>query len=240
MALKILYEDDTLLVIDKPADIPVWKEGARQDDTIATLLLGQFPELEMLGEQRRYGIVHRLDKDTSGILLVAKTKNLFDFLQEQFQKRNIEKRYICLVEGRVKKDSGVIHTLLGRSPADRRKQKAYSLTEQKQGRREAKTEYRVLQRLTDPSRRFYTLVEVQPKTGRKHQIRAHMVYLDSPIAGDKLYGFKNQSIPEGLARQFLHASFLKIPLPNGSTKEFHSPLPEDLKRVLIQMKNDEI
>lgn len=238
MPLKILYEDDSLLVIDKPPGISVWKEGVRQSETIADLLMGQFPELEKLGETRRYGIVHRLDKDTSGILLVAKTKELFDFLQEQFRKRDVEKRYICLVEGNVKSDQGVIDTFLGRSPADRRKQKAYPLKEQAKGQRQAKTEYRVLQKFQDASGGWYTLLETTPKTGRKHQIRAHMVYLNTPIAGDRLYGFKNQRIPEGLARQFLHASYIKIPMPEGARKEFSSQLPEDLQNILEQLNHN--
>lgn len=220
--LKIIAEDANLLLVDKPAGLPVWKEGTWQGETVANLLLGQFPELEKLGEARRYGIAHRLDKDTSGILLVAKTPKLFDFLQEQFRARKIEKRYLCLVEGNLPNKSGVIHTLLGRSPADRRKQKAYPLSEKGRGKREAKTEYRVLRRFQD-----YTLAEVTPKTGRKHQIRAHLASLGHPVAGEKLYGFKNQRIPKGLTRHFLHASFIKF-----GEKEFTSELPDDLKKVL--------
>ncbi len=234
--MKILHEDDTLLVIDKPPGMPVWREGvlegSGQGDTVADLLLGQFPELEKLGEQRRYGIVHRLDKDTSGLLLVAKTKNAFEEMQKQFAERQVEKRYICLVEGTVKQDSGVIHTLLARSPADRRKQRAYPLDQAASERREAITEWKVLKRFEN-----YTLLEVQPKTGRKHQIRAHMASIGYPIAGDKLYGFKNQQTPKGLARQFLHASYLKI-----GNSEFSSELPEDLQKVLQALLpyNDDI
>ncbi len=228
MDLKIIAEDDTLLVIDKPPGIPVWLEGfsgSSSQDTVASLLLGQFPELEELGEQKRYGIVHRLDKDTSGILLVAKTKGMFDQFQEQFAARKIEKRYVCLVEGIINEERGIVHTLLGRSPADRRKQRTYPLDQpfdSAQGKREAITEWRVLKRFKN-----YTLLEATPKTGRKHQIRAHMASLSHPIAGDKLYGFKNQRVPEGLARHFLHAGFLKV---NG--KEFRSPLPDDLQKAL--------
>lgn len=233
MPLKIIAEDDTLLVIDKPPGMPVWLEGLSKDsqqDTVASLLLGQYPELEKLGEQNRYGVVHRLDKDTSGVLLVARTKDVFDFLQQQFQAYKIEKRYLCLVEGNLKKERGVIETLLGRSPADRRKQKAYPLSEKGQGRREAITEWKVLKSFED-----YTLLEVTPKTGRKHQIRAHMASLGHPVAGDKLYGFKNQRVPRGLERHFLHASWLKI-----EGKEFVSRLPQDLQEVLekLSRKND--
>lgn len=222
MDLKILAEDDTLLVVDKPVGFTV--------EDIAEKLKSQFPELKELGEERRYGIVHRLDKDTSGLLLVAKTKTAFEEIQKQFAARKVEKRYICLVQGNIKQENGSIHTLLGRSPGDRRKQKAYSPSDVGIGRREATTEYKILQRYHG-----YTLLEVVPKTGRKHQIRAHMVYLQHPIAGDTLYGFKNQPTPEGLTRQFLHASYLKI-----GDLEFYSPLSEDLQEVLekLPQKND--
>src|SRR3989338_6268447 len=225
MDLKIIYEDDRLIVVDKPAGFTVWKEGMSQEETIVSLLLGQFPELESLGEERRYGIVHRLDKDTSGILLAAKTKEAFEQFQEQFAAREVEKRYICLAEGILKEEGGIIHTLLGRSPADRRKQRAYPLDQPESGELEAITEWKVLKRFE-----HYTLLEVTPKTGRKHQIRAHMASLGYPISGDKLYGFKNQRVPQGLERHFLHASFLKI-----EGKEFASPLPQDLQNVLEKL-----
>jgi 23S rRNA pseudouridine1911/1915/1917 synthase len=231
MDLKIIYEDDRLIVVDKPAGITIWRDpspptgGSGQEDTVASLLMGQFPELEKLGEKLRYGIVHRLDKDTSGILLTAKTKEAFEQFQKKFAAREVEKRYICLVEGILKEESGIIHTLLGRSPADRRKQRAYPLEDADAGKREAITEWKVLKRFEQ-----YTLLEVTPKTGRKHQIRAHMASLGHPVAGDKLYGFKNQRVPQGLVRHFLHASFLKI-----EGKEFVSPLPEDLQNVLEKL-----
>lgn len=225
MPLKIIAEDDTLLVIDKPPGMSV--------ETIACLLSEQFPELEKLGEQRRYGIVHRLDKDTSGILLAARTKEAFAQLQKQFATRKVEKRYVCLVEGILKEQHGLIHTLLGRSPSDRRKQRAYPLDQpfdSAQGKREAITKWKVLKHFE-----HYTLLEVTPKTGRKHQIRAHMASLGHPIAGDKLYGFKNQRVPQGLERHFLHANWLKI-----EGKEFTSPLHQDLQNVLEELpqKND--
>ncbi len=230
--LKIIHEDDKLLVVDKPAGIAVLREGPLkpEEETVAELLYGQYPELQRLGEKYRYGIVHRLDKDTSGLLLVAKTKEAFEFLQKQFQARNVEKKYICLVAGPIKEDKGVIHTLLERSPGDRRKQKASPLDEGNSGEREALSEYQVLQRYEG-----YILLEVAPKTGRKHQIRAHMAYLQHPIVGDRLYGFKNQPAPQGLTRQFLHASYLKIPTPDGGTKDFTSELPKDLAQVLEKL-----
>ena len=202
MDLKSIYENDMVLVVDKPAGLDV-------------------SEIEGL-------LVHRLDKDTSGILLIAKTQESLEFLQKQFQERNVEKKYICLVVGTIKQDTGRIETLLGRSPADRRKQKVYLPDDSAaEGTRDAVTEYRVLERYKN-----YTLLEIQPKTGRKHQIRAHMVHLLHPIAGDKLYAFKNQPTPQGLERQFLHATYLKIPMPDKTTQEFSCELANDLQLCL--------
>ena len=233
MDVKIIYEDDNVLVVDKPAGISVYpddnasqKNGTYQSTYIGALI-EKYPELKNTGEAPRYGIAHRLDKDTSGVLLVAKTNESLIFLQNQFINRRVDKKYVCLVEGDIKEDTAEINTLIGRSPQDPRKQKAYPLSEAKTGRREAISEYKVLQRFEE-----YTLLEVQIKTGRKHQIRCHLSYLQHPIAGDKLYGFKNSPTPDGLTRQFLHASYLKIQLPNGKTEEFKSDLPEELQKTL--------
>jgi len=206
MNLKIIYQDNDLLVIDKPA-------GINSDDF----------------EKR----VHRLDKDTSGILLVAKSSKALDFFQKQFKNRTVIKKYLALVCGNTISKAGKIETLIGRSLKDRKKQKVYLLNEpdaKRKGLRKAITEYRVSERFKD-----YTLIEAEPKTGRKHQIRCHLAYLGYPIAGDKIYGFKNQPIPKGLKRQFLHASYLKIKMPDGKIKEFKSQLPEDLKKILCQL-----
>ncbi|MBI1984999.1 MAG: RluA family pseudouridine synthase [Candidatus Wildermuthbacteria bacterium] len=231
--LKILYEDDTLLVVDKPAGVAVFKEGEEKGTTVADLLLEQFPSQRNLGEQRRYGIVHRLDKDTSGALLVAKSKDQFEYLQKQFQARNVEKKYLCLATGSFKEKEGVINALLGRAPGDKRKQKGYLPDDpESEGKREALTLYKVLEEFPE-----YALLEITPKTGRKHQIRAHLAFVHHPLAGDKLYGYKGQEAPEGLNRQFLHAEYLKITLQNGETKEFRSPLPKDLEKVLQSLRN---
>ncbi len=223
MLLKILSKNDIVLLLEKPAALSV--------SDIPDLLLKQVPQQKELGEEMRYGIVHRLDKDTSGILLVARTPESFRFFQEQFKQRKVEKTYICLVIGKVKQEKGSITALLGRAPSDRRKQKVFLPTDpDAKGKREAETTYRVLQRFED-----YTLLEVKPKTGRKHQIRVHMASIGHPLAGDKLYGFKGQQSPEGLNRHFLHASSLKIPMPDGSIKEFNSELPEGLKKILKKL-----
>ncbi|MDD5144659.1 MAG: RluA family pseudouridine synthase [Candidatus Pacebacteria bacterium] len=202
---KKIYEDERVLVIDKPS-------GMNSD---------AFPKR-----------VHRLDKDTSGALLIAKDDESLEFLQKQFKNRKVKKKYTALIVGHLKDDEGEIKTLLGRAPKDRRRQKAYLAgSPDASGKREAITRYKVLQKFKN-----YDLIEVEPKTGRKHQIRAHFTYLNHPLAGDKLYGFKNQPTPKGLTRQFLHAGYLKITLLNGETKEFTSPLAEDLQKALNNLE----
>jgi len=234
MDIKIIYEDNDVLVADKPAGVVVFPEGESlksKEKTVIDYLTEQKPELKNVGEAPRYGIVHRLDKDTSGILLVAKSSESLIFLQKQFINREVEKKYVCLVEGTLENDpptgGGEIKTLIARAKGDPRKQRAYSELNAPKSAREAITEYKVLQRYKD-----YTLLEVQIKTGRRHQIRCHLSYLKHPVAGDKLYNFKNSKIPDGLTRQFLHSAYLKIQLPSSEIKEFKSELPEELKNVL--------
>ncbi|TSC94135.1 MAG: 23S rRNA pseudouridine synthase [Parcubacteria group bacterium Licking1014_1] len=236
MDLKIIYEDNALLVVDKPAGIIVFSERKNDDGeprrTIADFLIEKYPQLKNVGEAPRYGIVHRLDKDTSGILLVAKTNETLIFLQKQFKNREAEKKYIALVVGNIKEEQSEIKTLMGRAPGDKRKQKVYLAGDPTSaGKREAFTKYKVLKRYEK-----YTLLEVKIKTGRRHQIRCHFSYLRHPIAGDKMYSFKDSFAPEGLNGQFLHAAYLKIKIPNGETKEFRSELPEELKIVLDNFK----
>jgi len=212
MNLNILFKNATLQVVDKPAGIDIKR------------IQDMLPE--------GFSPAHRLDKDTSGVLLVAKNQETLDFLQQQFQERKVQKTYLCLVGGSVEQQEGEIATLLGRSPNDRRKQKVFLPGEPgAKGKREATTEYRVVKRYQG-----YTFLEVRPKTGRKHQIRVHLAHLGHPIAGDKLYGFKNQQIPEELNRQFLHAHSLTLTPPNGTTRTFTSPLPQDLQSVLDNLE----
>ncbi len=207
MELKKIFEDENVLVINKPAGIVV--------------------------DKLKYQPAHRLDKETSGILVLAKNDKTLEFLRKQFKNRKVVKEYTALVVGDLKGKRGTVETLLGRSPKDRRKQKVYLIQGPKAtGKRMAITRYKVLERFDN-----YTLIEVQPQSGRKHQIRAHFAYLKHPLAGDKMYGFKNQPIPQGLKRQFLHASYLKIKLSNNQTEEFKSELPNDLKLCLQKLKH---
>lgn len=237
MKFKIIYEDNDLLVINKPAGIVVFPEDKITGKTLIENLIRRFPNLKKVGKCPRYGAVHRLDKETSGIFLVAKNNKTLELLQQQFQSREAIKKYLALVVGNLREEQGVIETLIGRSPKDGRKQKVYLPYEPASaGKRPALTEYKVLKRLKD-----YSLLEIYPKTGRKHQIRTHLSYLGHPIAGDKMYGFKNQICPKDLKRHFLHASYLKIQLKSGGkptvpTQEFNSELPKSLKTVLNHLK----
>ena len=203
--LRIIFEDENLLVIDKPA-------GINSDDF----------------EKR----IHRLDKDTSGVLLIAKNDKALAFFQKQFKNKEVSKKYFALVVGDVKTGQGTIETLIGREKKRGIKQKVYlENSPDSKGKRNAITEYKVLKKFKD-----YTLMEAMPKTGRKHQIRCHFVYLGYPIAGDKLYNFKNQICPKNLSRQFLHAHSIKIKMPDGEIKEFHSELPRELQNILEELK----
>ncbi len=241
MKLKVIYEDADLLAIDKPAGIIVFSEEkigektscGERNRTIIDYLLEEKPDLKEAGRPPRYGIVHRLDKDTSGILLVAKNNKTLRFLQQQFKNRKVIKKYLALVVGDLKTEQGAIETLIGRSPKDRKKQKVYLPYEPGANRkRVAITEYKVLERFSARGGKDYTLIEIYPKTGRKHQIRTHFAYLGHPIAGDKMYGFKNQICPNNLKRHFLHASYLKLTFKKDEEKEFRSELPKNLKEVL--------
>lgn len=228
--MKIIFENKDLLVIDKPPGIVVFPEKKGEKKTLINYILENYPDLKKVGKPPRYGIVHRLDKDTSGILLVARNNRALEFFQKQFKERKVEKKYLALVVGNIKTNQGKIETLIGRALKNRKKQKVYLPLEpitKRKNLRKALTEYKVVKRFRD-----YTLLEVTPKTGRKHQIRCHLAYLSHPIAGDKLYGFRNQPKPKGLNRQFLHANFLKIKLLDGKERKFESALPKDLLKIL--------
>ena len=210
--LNILFKNATLQVVDKPAGIDI--EGIQ-----ALLPAGFTP-------------AHRLDKDTSGVLLVAKNQETLNFLQQQFKERKVQKTYLCLVEGSMNQKEGTVETLLSRSPNDRRKQKVFLPGEPgAEGKREAITHYQIEEQYEG-----YTFLKIQPKTGRKHQIRVHLAHLGHPIARDKLYGFKDRKIPQGLKRQFLHAYSLTLTLPDKTKETFISPLPQELQSVLDNLK----
>jgi len=230
--LEIIYEDKDLLAVNKPPGIvvfhePFLKEEEKKKMSLSLLVAKKFPEVSGVGKERN-GAVHRLDKDTSGVLLFAKNEKTLSFLQNELLEQNAKKGYIALVFKVLKKDEGKIDAPLARSPKDRRKQKAYTRLDQK---RAATTFFRTIERFKN-----YSLLEVEIETGRKHQIRCHLSSIGHPIAGDKLYRFKDQIDPEGLERQFLHSKSIEIKTPSGK-KCFEATLYEDLKKVLTRIRS---
>jgi len=224
--LNIVYEDKDVIVVDKPAGLTVHPGAGQKNCTLVNGLLAHYPLLKDVGDDpTRPGLVHRLDKDTSGLMIVAKNNSAFEWLKNQFQQRKVEKKYLALVAGEPKESSGTIKTFLTRSKSDPTKQKVG------QTGKEAITLYKTVKKFED-----YTLIEAVPKTGRMHQIRVHLAWLGCPVAGDKKYGRKNQSSLQGLKRHFLHASELTISLPSGQKRTFVSALPGNLDQTLALLK----
>ena len=238
MNLSIIYQDNDIVVVNKPAGISVHKGIAEKGETLADWLAEKFPEIKKVGDEPelRPGIVHRLDKDTSGVLVAARNQKSFEFLKNQFQKREVVKKYLALVEGNFKNDlptgqagNGVIALPIGRSASDFRKKLASDSA--KGELREAVTEYKVLERFPN-----HALVEAYPKTGRTHQIRVHFKAIGHPVVCDHLYGGKRMTCPFGLARHFLHANFLEFVSPSGARLKLEADLPEDLEKVLTRLR----
>jgi 23S rRNA pseudouridine1911/1915/1917 synthase len=218
MPLDIIYEDDDLLVIDKPAGLTVHPAPGHTAHTLVNAILSRFPHLAALSDSLRPGIVHRLDRDTSGVMVVAKNSSAQAKLTEQFRARSVAKAYLVLVKGHLTPENGVIEAPIGRDPRDRKKMAVVAKG------REARTEYRVKKYIGD-----YTLLEVFPETGRTHQIRVHFAAIGYPVVGDKVYGVRSPF----LSRQFVHAARLGFKLPSsGKYMEFKSELPPDLAQAL--------
>ncbi len=225
--IEIIYQDPDVLVVNKPAGTPVFKEGNIKEKVFVEYLTEKFPFL-LKNSPPRYGAVHRLDKETSGVLLIAKNEEALNFLQKQFKKKSVFKSYTALVVGEVKEDNKEIKTLIGRSKKRGTKQKVYLPNSPHfKDARLAITNYQVIKKYLD-----YTLLKVIPQTGRKHQIRVHLAHAGYPIAGDKKYCFKKQKCPQNLNRHFLHAEMLKIKLLNNKENTFKAELPEDLKDII--------
>ena len=219
--LKVIYEDKDLIVVDKPAGLLVHPAASQQTGTLVNAILARCPDLGEINGSIRPGIVHRLDKDTSGLMMVAKNDAAQRSLSRQIKQRSIKKGYLALVLGRLTPERGAIDAPVGRHPHDRKKMAVVS------GGREARTEYRVLKYLDG-----YTLVEAMPETGRTHQIRVHFAAIGHPIFGDHIYGKRSAT----LGRQFLHAHRLGFRLPSsGELVEFKSELPQDLQEVLSHL-----
>jgi 23S rRNA pseudouridine1911/1915/1917 synthase len=218
--LDIIYQDDEIIVVNKPAGMVVHPAAGHADGTLVNALLAYVPQLALVGGTRRPGIVHRLDKDTSGLIVVALTEAARLSLKVQFQERTVQKRYLALVEGVLSPEEGVIDAPIGRNK-HRRKRMAVT-----RDGREAQTEYHTLQVFDN-----HTLVEAVPRTGRTHQIRVHFASIGHPLAGDQVYGWRKRTVP--LKRHFLHACQLSFALPgSGRVLTFDAPLPNDLAHVL--------
>ena len=222
--LVIVYEDDDVVVIDKPAGLVVHPAAGHDHGTLVNALLGHIPDLEGIGGEARPGIVHRLDKDTSGLIIAAKNDRALHHLQQQFKSRTVKKMYLALVEGLVEPREGIVDAPIGRSKTQRKKM---AVT---QDGRPARTRYRVRRIYREPD---LSLVEAYPETGRTHQIRVHFAWLKHPLVGDELYGRQRPIV--SMERHFLHAAALTLTLPNGETRTFTSDLPDDLQRVLDQL-----
>ncbi len=223
--VKILYEDDDVLVVDKPPGLTVHPAPGHPSGTLVNALLSHMPAMSGATDAQRPGIVHRLDKDTSGVMVIAKNAAAHANLTEQFKSRSVHKTYMVLVKGRLKPEEGAIEAPIGRDSAHRERM---AVVAESRGR-PARTQYKVARYLDG-----YTLLNVYPETGRTHQIRVHLAAIGYPVMGDSVYGIRSRYVP----RQFVHAARLGFNLPStGKYVEFEAPLPADLERAL-QAIND--
>lgn len=248
--ISILYEDANCLVINKPAGLAVHGDGKSGEYTLADWLLGRNPELSEVGEDieteikgvkrtiKKPGIVHRLDKDTTGVMLIAKSSEAYEFFKKQFQDREVQKVYHAFVYGWIKEDNFSIDKPIGRSPGDIRRwmsgRGARGTT------REAHTDVAIIKRFGDrvyegkgsTEDGTYSFIEARPKTGRTHQIRVHLRSINHPIVSDTLYAPKRlQAL--GFARTALHARELTVVLPSGEKQTFIAPYPKDFDEALL-------
>ena len=222
--LTIIYEDEDVLVIDKPAGLTVHPAPGHPSHTLVNAVLAHYPNLARSDELLRPGIVHRLDKDTSGLIVLAKNDLAREYLVTQFKSRAVVKGYLVLVKGRLSPEQGMIEAPVGRDPRSRRRM---AIIERG---KEATTQYKVLKYLDN-----YTLLEVTPLTGRTHQIRIHLSAIGYPVVGDPIYGTKSAF----LDRQFIHAYRLGFRLPSTRQyQEFTSPLPADLEQALEHLSRN--
>jgi 23S rRNA pseudouridine1911/1915/1917 synthase len=225
--LDIVFESEDVLIVDKPAGMVVHPAAGHFSGTLVHAVLGYIPDIEGIGGQERPGIVHRLDKDTSGLIVLAKNDYAHHWLQDQFRTRQVEKTYLALVDGQPPTPNGRVDAPIGRDPSHR---KQMAIMPAGKGR-VATSEYFTLELFE-----AHTLLEFHPHTGRTHQIRLHCAFLGCPIVGDKVYGRRKPTLP--LARHFLHASKIEIILPGQKkARIFESPLPDDLDRILAELRS---
>jgi len=232
---EIIFEDKNILVINKPAGLQVHPSDCKQNDTLTNALIVQYPEISEIHDETvdaylRPGIVHRLDKDTSGVMVIAKNKETFEQLKKNFKDRNITKKYLALVVGNVEEESGIIEKPLARSAGFSKQLVARENTKTKI--RQAVTHYAVVEKFEN-----FSLLEVFPKTGRMHQIRVHLASLGNPIVGDLIYGKKKEASAseKTVQRQLLHAKKLAFQL-NGENYDFEAKMPKDFADFLAKIK----
>jgi len=227
--LDIVFENDDLIVINKPAGMVVHPAAGHASGTLVNAVLGYDPDMEGIGGEERPGLVHRLDKETSGLIVLAKNERAHNWLQDQFRLRKVEKVYLALVDGKPPTPSGRIEAPIGRDPSHRKKM---AILPPGKGR-ESVSEYKTLE-----SFKHHTLLEFHPHTGRTHQIRLHCTFLGCPIVGDSIYGKRKLTVD--IERQFLHAVKLTIKLPGESSpRTFEAELPEELGKVLNDLKSSQ-
>lgn len=235
MTLEIIYEDKDIIAINKPAGISVHKASLNQkEDTLIDLLLKIRPEIKNVGDlpadsqaiSLRPGLVHRLDKDTSGVIIIAKNNDVFRWLKEEFKLRRIEKKYLALVWGEMKTKKGIIKFPIGSAKKDFRVKIIPKKGRPLEKIKIAETEWRIKKEFEN-----YTLLEVFPKTGRTHQIRVHLSSIGHPIVCDEIYGQK-KSCPKNLNRQFLHAFYIQFRLPPNRVIALEAELSNDLRNFL--------
>jgi 23S rRNA pseudouridine1911/1915/1917 synthase len=227
--LDIVFENDDLIVVNKPAGMVVHPAAGHLSGTLVNAILGYDPDMEGIGGEERPGLVHRLDKETSGLIVLAKNERAHNWLQDQFRLRKVEKTYLALVDGKPPTPAGRVDASIGRDLSHRKKM---AILPPGKGR-EAVSEYKTLQ-----SFKKHTLLEFHPLTGRTHQIRLHCQFLGCPIVGDSVYGRRTPTV--SLDRHFLHAFRLKIVLPGeDEARTFEAELPEELRDALEEVRRYE-
>ena len=226
--LDIIYENDEVIIVNKPAGLVVHPAAGHVRGTLIHAALAHAPQIEGVGGELRPGLVHRLDKDTSGLILLAKNERAQRFLQGQFQSREVRKTYVALVDGRLPTSSGRIEAPIGRDPRERKRMAVVPIAKG----RAAISEYRLTESFPN-----HALLEVNPLTGRTHQIRVHLAFIGCPVTGDRVYGKRRPSLP--LERHFLHAARLTLRLPGEEEpRAFEAPLPPDLQDVLQWLRKN--
>lgn len=235
----IIHEEKDFVVIDKPAGLVVYPGTKHEEKTLVNGLLAKWPEIKSVGDPEysglRPGIVHRLDKDTSGLMIIVKNNDAFQYFKDLFKEKKIEKTYIALVYGKIEDQEGVINFPIRRSRTNPVKQVAVKGGKSGEEAREAVTYYKALKYFKDKAGNPYTLAEAMPKTGRMHQIRAHFAAIGHSIVGDDIYKLSGERSPKNVKGHLLHAALLKFDYPLGNPLEFSSQLPEDFSSFVGEL-----